>query len=384
MRGVSRGVTLLMAALLLAVVLLCSCARQGSEVRGTLAVRVGVVAPLTGPAAVWGQWLKQGVSIALREYKAGQSKFDVRVIYEDSQGDPAKAVSAVQKLISVDKVQVVYGPLTSAEVLAVAPIAEKAKVVLLTPSASSRQITSAGRYIFRTYPSDQEQSIALARYCHSKMSARAFGILYKSDDFGQGVKDDFARELRRLGVGRIAVEGFQPGASDFRTSIAKLKQFRPEVTLIVGMPDELGTILRQSRELAFHTRFVSTANIENPEVLKMAGSAADGVVYGSVLYDDTSQVARRFRAEYQGEFKTQDKPGLGVALAHDGMSVLLDAIMRASRPTPTAIGQALGSTHDYPALTGSITFDANGDVVKHFALKAIRQGKFVVLSQRID
>ena len=93
-------------------------------------VKIGIIAPLSGPASTWGEQLRKGIELALDELNLDERKL-LRIIYEDSEADPKKAVSAVQKLISVDKVQAIIGPLSSNEVLSVAPIVEKAKVVLL-------------------------------------------------------------------------------------------------------------------------------------------------------------------------------------------------------------------------------------------------------------
>jgi branched-chain amino acid transport system substrate-binding protein len=348
-------------------------------------VTVGIIAPLSGPGAVWGDWLKQGVALAREEYSSKLRTTRIKLTYEDSQGDPAKAVAAIQKLIDIDRAKVIYGPLTSAEVLAVAPIAEKKKVVLLTPSASSRDISRAGDYIFRTYPSDQMQSVGLAEYAWDDVKARRYAVVYSGNDFGQGVADDFTAELKRLGATDVLSERFEPGTEDFRSILAKVKAQKPDVVMIVGMPRELGQLLRQSSELGVKTQFISTANIENPEVVKLAGRAAEGVVYGSVVFNASSEVkeVRDFQSFYQRHFNTSERAGLGIALAFDGMRVVLEAIVRANRLTADDIKTAMYSIRAFPGVTGATTFDKNGDVVKPFGLKLIKDGKFVELRERI-
>jgi len=372
-------------AVVLTTVCFCGMGCHQSE-QAPAQVRVGLVAPFTGPAAIWGQWLKEGAGLAAYQYTNAAHRCELRLIYEDSEGSPSKAVQAIQKLISLDRVQIVYGPLSSAEVLAVAPIAEKAKVVLLTPSASSKDITKAGDYIFRTYPSDQQQSVFLAKYCFSKLRAKKIAVIYRVDDFGQGVKDDFTGELQKLGAVRVLAEGFAPGVDNFRSIIAKVKISEPEFTLIVGMPKDLGLILGQAAELEWKTQFISTANIENPEVLKLAGTAAEGVIYGSVVFNTRSDdlQIRAFQELYKKQYGKAENAGLGVALAYDGMRVILNAVERAQPLSPQGIRDALYSMKDFPGVTGSVTFDKNGDVTKSFGLKIIRQGKFEVLLDKYE
>ena len=384
-----RKAMILIGALVVFVVIIALSMRQkqtsSSEV---LSVSIGVVGPLSGPGAIWGQWLKQGVDLAFADYGPALSNAhrQVKFVYEDSEGMPAKAVNAVQKLIALNKVSVVYGPLSTAEVLAIAPLAERNKVVLLTPSASGKEISNAGDYIFRTYPKDEDQSVALARYTVNVMKVHRVAVLYRTDDFGVGVEQAYSDELGRLGGEKITAEGFDPKTEDFRSLITKVKAQEPEVTLIVGMPKDLGQILRQAVELGFQTRFLSTANIENPEVIKIAGIGAEGVLYGSIMFDadSTNAVVQDFQRRYRANFQKTDSAGLGVALAYDGMRVLLDAICKTPGATADEIKQRLYSTKAFPAVTGDITFDSNGDVQKPFALKAINDGKFVVVKDRLD
>jgi branched-chain amino acid transport system substrate-binding protein len=113
-------------------------------------IKIGAIFALTGDAAPYGERAKRGVELALEEINKGGIKGrKIKITYEDSQGNPQKAVSAFLKLINLDKVKFILGPLSTTEVLAIAPMAEKEKILILTPTASAPQITKAGDYIFR-------------------------------------------------------------------------------------------------------------------------------------------------------------------------------------------------------------------------------------------
>ncbi len=122
----------------------------------TKEIKIGAVLPLTGSEGIWGENAKMGIEIALAEINSsgGVKGKSVRLIYEDSQSLPSNAVSALQKLISTDKVCVVIGDIASSSVLAMAPIVEKEHVVLLSPGASNPDISKSGDYIFRNWQSD--------------------------------------------------------------------------------------------------------------------------------------------------------------------------------------------------------------------------------------
>jgi len=348
-------------------------------------VKIGIIAPLSGPASTWGEQLRKGIELALDELNLDERKL-LRIIYEDSEADPKKAVSAVQKLISVDKVQAIIGPLSSNEVLSVAPIVEKAKVVLLTPTAPHKDIAKAGDYIFRIYPSDEKRSIMLADYTVRELTAKRVGVIYRGDEFGLAVKDEYIQRLKELGLknNSIITERYEPGNTDFRTIILKVSIKNPEVVLIVGHSKELGFIVRQSHEMGFKPQFLSTADFENPEVLKIAGEAAEGVIYGSIMFNIKSSDSRvkSFRDRYQKFFNTTEEPGIVTALSYDAFNVIYYAIKRASFPSSDNIKKMLYRIKNFPAVTGDITFDEHGDVTKSWGLKIVRNGKFEVLMEK--
>jgi len=348
-------------------------------------IKIGIIAPFSGPASVWGEQLKKGIELALEELDLNERK-TLHIVYEDSEADPKKAVSAVQKLISTDKVQVIIGPLSSNEVLSVAPIVEKAKVVLLTPTAPHKDITKAGDYIFRIYPSDEKRSIMLSDYTVRELDAKRVGIIYRGDEFGLAVKDEYIQRLKELGLknNSIITERYEPGNSDFRTIISKITIKNPEVVLIVGHSKELGFIVRQSYEIGFKPQFLSTADFENPEVLKIAEEAAEGVIYGSIIFNIQSSdpIVKSFRDRYQKLFNTTEEPGIVTALSYDAFKVIYYAIKKASFPSSDNIKKILYRIKNFAGVTGNITFDEHGDVTRSWGLKIVRNGKFEVLMEK--
>ena len=367
---------------LLAIVFsLPACSRKQQESKE---VKVGLCGPFSGPAANWGEQFKRGIELAFSEI----DKVDVdriKLVYEDSEAEPRKAVLAFQKLISVDNVKIIIGPLSSTEVLSVAPIAEKSKIIMLTPTAPHKDITLAGDYVFRIYPSDEKRSVILADYTYNDLHAKSIGIIYRKDDFGTAVQEAYVQRLIDLGINNDSIcnEGYEPGLTDFRTIILKVKAKAPSVVLLVGHSKELGFMVRQSYELGFKPQFLSTADFENPEVLRVAGEAANGVIYGSIVFDVNSPdpLIRTFRKRYQEFFKTEEEPGLVVALSYDAFQVIYDAIKRSEFGSIELIKNSLYKTKNFPGVTGNITFDENGDVTKSWGLKIVKNGKFEVLKQ---
>lgn len=225
----------------------------------------------------------------------------------------------------------------------------------------------------------------LADYTYNDLYAKSIGIIYRKDDFGIAVQEAYVHKLIDLGINNdsICSEGYEPGLTDFRTVIAKVKAKNPSVVLLVGHSKELGFMVRQSYEVGFKPQFLSTADFENPEVLSVAGEAADGVIYGSIVFDVNSPdpLMRTFRKRYQEFFKTAEEPGLVTALSYDAFRVIYDVIKRSEFGSVESIKDSLYKTKDFPGVTGNITFDENGDVTKSWGLKIVRNGKFEVFKQ---
>lgn len=147
--------------LILLVVSLCSLGFFSCQEDDT--IKIGVILPLTGPASEIGNNILDGITIASEYYDSTSSK-KIKLIVEDSKLDAKQAISSANKLVTIDKVDAIIGLASSTEALAVAPICEKNKVVMISSTASTPLLSDAGDYIFRIYPSDVYDSKVLADY----------------------------------------------------------------------------------------------------------------------------------------------------------------------------------------------------------------------------
>lgn len=145
--------------LMLIFLLVVSFGILGCEKKEAKEIKIGVIFPLTGDAAIWGQNDKEGADLATEEINnpGGITGKKIRLIYEDSQANPGMGVSAFKKLIEVEKVPAVIGDIASSVTLAIAPIAQEKRVVLLSPGATAPKLSEAGPYFFRIWNSDAEE-----------------------------------------------------------------------------------------------------------------------------------------------------------------------------------------------------------------------------------
>ena len=199
-------------------------------------IRIGAILPLTGDGALYGQMARKAIELAVEEINAkkgtGEKKFSV--VYEDSQLKPDLAVNAATKLITVDKVLAIIGPMTSNEFIPVIPIAQKYKIPIISPSATSREITELGSYKFRTIVSDIYDGTAMARFAFDKMGFRKAAVFSVDEAGPHGVSTAFMEEFKRLGGQIVAQEKGDRDGVDFRTQITKIKAAEPDSVYFAG------------------------------------------------------------------------------------------------------------------------------------------------------
>lgn len=342
-------------------------------------LKVGAVLPLTGEAAKYGEAARKAIELAVDELNTGKTMGGkLSVVFEDSQGTPKGAVSALQKLIATERTPVVIGDLLSSNVLAMAPVANQNKVVILSPTASAPKITKAGDYIFRNCASDVFEGAIIAKYVRD-LRVKRVAILYINNDYGVGIRDVFKKNLSigKPSVSVVAEESFAQAATDFRSQLAKVKAKNPQVTMIVGYR-ELGQLLKQAVESGLKSQYVSTVMFEDPEILKVAGTAAEGVIYSARAYDPTKQdkQIQTFVAAFHKRYN--DTPDIFAGLSYDAAKIIALAIRRGGY-TANGIKKALYGIKKYPGVAGETTFDANGDVIQPATLKVVKSGEFVYL-----
>lgn len=343
----------------------------GFEKAQAQVIDIGAILPLTGDGAKYGEEARNGMDLALD----GSSTVNVRVIYEDDQGTSAGAISAFNKLADINKVRVILGPMYSSTALAVAPLAARKRVVLLSPSASSPALTTAGDHFFRNWPSDVFEGGEMARYARKKLGIRRAAVLALNLDYGVGLTDVFRKDFE-IGGGTITtVEFYDQGATDFRTQLAKIAATKPEVIYLPGYYAEIGLALRQARELGVRSRFLSSVGVDNPKLLEIAGNAAEGLIFARPYYDPESSdpVVKNFVARFTKKFGK--RPGVFAAHAYDATHILQMTLERYGS-SEEAIKRGLYATKAFPGVTGLTTFDSNGDVIKPILIMKVENGIF--------
>jgi len=344
-------------------------------------IKIGAILTLSGDAAPYGQSARNAIELGIKEINNSDllKGRKISVIYEDDQLDPKTGVNAFMKLTEVDKVQVVIGPLTSSVALSIAPVANEKRIVILSPSASSPNLTDAGDYIFRNVASDEFETKVMADYAFDTLKLKKIGIIYVNNDFGEGYKTFFTKFFTAKGGDVPVSEAYEQGTSDFRSQLIKIKSDLVDAIYVIGYK-EMGKILRQAKEIGIKTIFLSYSAIEDPDIIKQAGNAAEGLIYTRQSFDpdDPENVVSKFSSSYRQTYNID--PDAYAALSYDSIMILAKAIAEGGFNSE-GIKIALYEIKNFPGVTGRTTFDQNGDVTKSISIKMIKDGKFYYIEK---
>jgi len=330
--------------------------------------KVGVVLPLTGSAAVWGGNAKMGIDLALSELK--KENVNVKLFVVDSKSETKTAVSAFEKLITTDGVQAIIGDIASSSVLAIAPIAEKNKVVLLSPGASNPDISDAGDYVFRNWQSDALEGKVDAEFAINNLKKKSIAVLYVNNAYGTGLKKSFINGINELGKKVVIEESFEQEATDVRTQIQKIKGTNPDLLYIPGYPNEMAIALKQIKEIGLKTQILSTQAFDDPKIIKIVGDAANGVIFSVPETPDTSNViVKNFISDYRNMYNME--PGVCSNTGYDALKIIIWAMRDKKSRSGIEIKTALYKMPVYDGAAGKTIFDKNGDVLRNFTFKTV-------------
>ncbi|MFH1985753.1 MAG: penicillin-binding protein activator [Pseudomonadota bacterium] len=341
-------------------------------------IKIGVILPLTGPVAEPGINALRGVELSVAKFNA-EHKHQIQLILEDSKSNSKDAISAINKLITVDKVKIVIGDIMSSVVLAIAPIAERNRVLLISPGASSPDVRNAGDYIFRIYSSDDYDGQVMAKYILEKLHKTKAAIIIINNDYGIGVKNIFIKSFTALKGQVVLSEFYTQGQTDFRNIIVKIKNSNPEVLYIVGNPTENGNLVKQLKELNVNIPLTGNISFEHEGFLKVAKNSFDSVIFSAPFFniDSDKTLVKSFVSKYSEKYGS--KPDIAAALGFDTAQIISTTIDETDFNVDD-LKEKLYKVKNFDGITGNMSFDSNGDVQKDIFIKRIKgDGKIDII-----
>jgi branched-chain amino acid transport system substrate-binding protein len=343
--------------------------------RRTNETSIGVVLPLSGSMAEYGENGRNGLTLASEEMSRDNSCGNIKLIYQDSGNTPPETVNAVRRLVDVDRVRYIIGGLTSSGVLAALPVAKERGVLFFTPAASAPGIPD-GQLVFRNWPSDDALATMFGKAAFEKLGVKNVAILHVSNDYGKTNADAFSAAFKAAGGNVLMVHAFPQGTTDFKNLITQVRSLQNlDKLFIIAYPDEYKGLFQEIGIQKLNKGGVLASDtFYSPELLSQLGQLAEGTVVATAAKPgEDYEPRRRFIQAYKDRFKKE--PGLVSDTAYDAYHIICRGI-KETDGTPQAVAQWLHRLKDYQGAAGVLNFTETGDVKGDLALFQVVNGKF--------
>ncbi len=327
--------------------------------------------------------MKYAAELAVQEINA-QGGIDGRpleLVERDDYADPDSAVFVATDLYEAG-VSAVIGHLFSGMTLAAAPVYNGGPdpVAAISPSSSSPDVASAGDYTFRICPSDLAHGAVLAHWVRDQLKLQRGAVLYLNDQYGRGIRQTFVREFVRLGGQLDAIDPYLGERPDVGPYLDRLGRGGAQFLIVAGNRSEAEEIIRQARRRGLTLPVLGGDGLEG---IHEAGALAEGVYLSSAYFPTIPTDAnRRFVGAYRRKYPEAGAPNQPAAASYDAIYLLRDVISRVGTDR-AAVRRALAgvgsATAPYDGVTGTVAFDAAGDVPnQNVYMGLVKQGAIEV------
>ena len=326
-------------------------------------LKVGAAFTLSGDLAYWSEQIQKGMDLALDELNSGEAT-PVRVVYEDVQGNAQTAVSAFQKLDSVDDVSVVVSVFTPiSQPLRVQ--AATAQLPLLATVTSAHEFAKDEAWSYRDFLTQEQMGAKVGRHAAETMGLTAAAGLVVDDDYGRDGATEFQKAFEAAGGKWLTLEVYKQSDTVMRPQVAKIAAVNPDTVLVVGRGQSLGLSIRQLREGGFDGQILSVNCLDSQKVWEIAGSAAHGAVFASALVDfEGEPAAKAFRQRYIARYGAEPD---WVGVYGYTIMTYLAPILRNAHGDRTQVRDALAGL-DVGSIRGRIHVNEAHDVLSPVGL----------------
>jgi len=361
--------------------LLGACSPAGSSGE----VKIAILAPLSGPVPTFGVSTRDGALMAIDEWNANGGVLGMKItpIVEDSQCTPDPAVNAANKVINQDQVKFIIGEVCSKASIPISDIAEKAKVLMISPTSTNPDVTvnpdgTTKKYIYRACFIDPFQGLVAAKFAWDTLKAKtAFLMVDQANDYVKGLSSNFQSAFTKLGGTIVGNESYTGTDTDFGAILAKVADAKPDMVYLPDYYNVVNLVTKQAKEKGITATFMGGDGWDSSD---LDLQAADGGYYTNHYSpNDTSPVVVNFLKAYGEKYK-DDKgnpvvPDALAALAYDATNMALQAIKDAGTATDTDKVSAAMDKISYAGVSGNITIDAQHDPIKSAVILQVKNGK---------
>ncbi len=317
-------------------------------------IKIGFVGPLTGFGASWGEETKAAIDVAVREInsRGGINGAEVKVIYEDGKCGSKDAVTAAEKLISIDQVRIIFTQCGQTS-MAIAPIAERNKVLMMSLWSTPPKLSGIGQYVFRNSYSDDDTGRMLANLLDKKYTS--VGMLSEVNDYSIGLRD----AVKNYFHGDVIDETYFTGIKDARTIILKILSKNPQAVVVnPSSPADGLSLLKQLRQLGYRGPIYGNVVAASAEILQ--SEEAQGMIFFSDPDVSDTKLKKELFAQVESVVGHKPDFGFAVAVSYDSVYIMKKAIESVGL-NPTKLKDYLHNLKDFSGVMGIYGFNDKGD-----------------------
>jgi branched-chain amino acid transport system substrate-binding protein len=353
-------------------------------------IRIGFASAMSGPAAITGEGVRWGATLAVEEInaKGGVMGRKLEAFFADNKAQPGEAVSAVRKLVDVDQVDVIIGQTHSGACLGAMPVVKELGVPMVIEACSHPQIRAlsgkgGNEWTFRVALDDEIMAYTFARYM-ARQGVKSSSILAMNNDFGRGAANAYDAAFKKAGIKLLSTEFFDPGQPDYRPVLTRLKRASPETILAVILASDGAPFMRQFRELGLTQRVFSRGSLASAEFLLRVRDnpkIGDGVVEASYwLTGLDPDWDKKWTERYKVPPRVHGSLA-AIALKWAVVPALEIALKKHGKADRQAIRTALEEVDVKDSPLGPIKFDANHQAWINMILIEMRDGQLHILEK---
>ncbi len=352
-------------------------------------VKVGFSSAMTGPSAITGEGVKWAAQMLADEYnaKGGIVGRKIELYFGDNAGTPGEAVSAVRKLVDVDKVDVIIGQTHSGACLGALPVVKELAVPMVIEACSNPKIReligkNGNEWAFRVNPDDVMLANQFARYM--SQSTKSVSIFAQNDDFGRGAAAAYDAAFKKNGIKLVSTEFFDRGQADYRPVLTRVKRANPEAVLLVMLASEGSVFMRQFRELGLTQKLYARGSMATLEFLyqvRDTPSIGDGLVeatYWTAALDPEWE--KRWLDRWKVPVRVHGSLA-AIAFRYAVAPAIEQAIKKTGRADRKSIRDALEGVDVPDTPVGRIRFDDTHQAFINMLIVEIQGGQLKVLEK---
>ena len=340
-------------------------------------ILLGVCGPLTGPNAQYGAQWKDGFEMALDDVGRKVGDRPLTYVFEDSQSDPRQAVALAQKFVGDKRIVLELGDFASPASMAASPIYQRGGLVQFGFTNSHPDFTKGGSYMWSTSISQADEQPKLAEFAITALGHKRIALMHLNTDWGRTSKDLFVPSAKEIGGEVVATEAFLPDERDFRPTLVRVRDSKPDAIVLIAYYGDAALIARQARDQGLTQPIIGVSSVYSPKLIELGGAAVEGMFTHSPFSPaDTRPEVQDFVRRFEARFKRE--PDAFNVYAYDAM-IMAHAVISKAGPDRKAIRDGFGAVRDVPSVIfGKATFDPETRRVSRprYARLVVKGGKF--------